>query len=62
MKRFINFMNGVFPCGTLLNPYKRIWSVMTWSALVVVTIKFVLFPMFECWDVMVAFLNNVIWG
>lgn len=58
----INVLNGKFGKRVLKEPYRTYWQIMTWGTIGFLFIRFIMFPFFNWWDKVVAFLNYVIWG
>ena len=58
----INFLNGKFGSYRLNQPYRRVWRVITWTTVVVLAWIYVICPFFDWWQVIVNYMNYVIWG
>lgn len=57
----INVMNGRFGKKVLKRKYRIGWKIFTYTAFVICVMG-IMFKFFELWDVIVSFLNHVIWG
>lgn len=62
MKKILYAIDGRFGKKVLKDQYRSWWRLMTYGTLVILFIRFVLFPFFQWWDGVVSFLNYVIWG
>lgn len=62
LKVIYRFMNGYFGHRKLNQPYRNIWQVITWSTMIFLTTRFIMFPFFGVWNRVILGLNNVIWG
>lgn len=62
MKQILYAIDGRFGKRVLLPQYRVWWRLFTYGTLFILFVKFVLFPFFEWWDKVIAFLNYVIWG
>lgn len=58
----INFLNGKFGRYRLIQPYRRIWKIITWTTVMVIAWIYVVCPFFDCWQRIVNHVNYVIWG
>lgn len=61
MERIFEAIDGKFGKYTLKPKYRRIWRVFTYGGLVVF-VYYLMLKFFNVWDVVVDFLNHVIWG
>lgn len=62
MKKILYAIDGRFGKKVLKDQYRSWWRLMTYGTLVILFIRFVMFPFFQWWDGVVSFLNYVIWG
>lgn len=61
-KLILEFINGRFGKKVLKPQYRVWWRLFTYGTIIMLFIRFVMFPFFEWWDGVVRFLNYVIWG
>ena len=61
-KRILHAIDGRFGKKVLKDQYRSWWRLMTYGTLVILFIRFVMFPILEWWSGVVDFLNYVIWG
>lgn len=61
MNKFFQIIDGRFGNKVLKRKYRMGWRVFTYTALFICTMG-LMFKFFELWDVVVSFLNHVIWG
>lgn len=61
-KRILHAIDGRFGKKVLKDQYRNWWRLMTYGTLVILFIRFVMFPILEWWQGVVDFLNYVIWG
>jgi hypothetical protein len=61
-KRILYVLDGRFGNKVLKEQYRGWWRLFTYGTLVILFIRFVMFPFFQWWDGVVSFLNYVIWG
>lgn len=62
MKKILYAIDGRFGKKVLKDQYRSWWRLMTYGTLVILFIRFVMFPISEWWSGVVDFLNYVIWG
>lgn len=62
MKKILYAIDGRFGKKVLKDQYRNWWRLMTYGTLVILFIRFVMFPILEWWSGVVDFLNYVIWG
>lgn len=62
MKKVLYAIDGRFGKKVLKDQYRSWWRLMTYGTLVILFIRFVMFPILEWWSGVVDFLNYVIWG
>lgn len=61
-KLILGAIDGRFGKKVLKDQYRSWWRLMTYGTLVILFIRFVMFPILEWWSGVVDFLNYVIWG
>lgn len=62
MKKILYAIDGRFGKKVLKDQYRSWWRLMTYGTLVILFIRFVMFPILNWWQGVVDFLNYVIWG
>ena len=62
MKKVLYAIDGRFGKKVLKDQYRSWCRLMTYGTLVILFIRFVMFPILEWWSGVVDFLNYVIWG
>lgn len=62
MKKVLYAIDGRFGKKVLKDQYRSWWRLMTYGTLVILFIRFVMFPILNWWQGVVDFLNYVIWG
>lgn len=55
-------IDGKFGKKVLKPKYRIFWRIVTYSGMIYLGCKFVLFPFFEWWDKVVKLMNYIIWG
>lgn len=61
-KRVLYAIDGRFGNRVLKPKYRKWWRLFTYGTLVILFIRFVMFPILDWWSGVVDFLNYVIWG
>lgn len=61
-KLILGVIDGRFGKKVLKDQYRNWWRLMTYGILVILFVRFVMFPILEWWSGVVDFLNYVIWG
>mgnify|MGYP007020962234 CR=1 FL=1 len=61
-KLILGAIDGRFGNKVLKDQYRSWWRLMTYGTLVILFMRFVMFPIIEWWSGVVDFLNYVIWG
>lgn len=56
------FLNGRFGTKRLKEPYRKYWRIVMWGIVGILTIRYVVFPVLQCWSWVVRCINYVFWG
>lgn len=62
IKLILGAIDGRFGKKVLKDQYRNWWRLFTYGTIIMLFIRFVMFPFFEWWQGVVDFLNYVIWG
>lgn len=62
MNTIINFFSGRFGKYRLVQPIRKYYQIFWGLVAAYLIIRYVMFPMFEVWDVFIRFINHVIWS
>lgn len=62
MNTIINFFSGRFGKYRLVQPIRKYYQIFWGLVAAYLIIRYVMFPMFEVWDVFIRFINYAVWG
>lgn len=58
----LHAIDGRFGRKVLKPKYRLIWRIIVYGTIIVLFVKYVLFPAFEFWDMVVRYLDFLVWG
>lgn len=62
MNTVMNFFSGRFGKYRLVQPIRKYYQIFLGLAAAYLIVRYMIFPLFDAWEVFIRFVNHVVWG